>query len=329
MHDLEGVGIHTGLPPGAGEGPRYVGQPEVDFSFDDFLDVINPLQHIPGVANLYREITGDEISPHARILGDTLFGGPTGFVASIANVFYEEVAGEDIGQTVMAFFSGDDAQADPQVAGDADDAATAAVFPADAWTDIVPPAPLETAAGPDPAMPNGTQGVPSHGNPPETATPAASAAHTEAILPEAGDGMLTGQDALNALFMDLGGGQPAMPLDNDEPTAMPLPARQGDGPGTFYPLAQRHVRIAPAAAPATAQGNGDGAEATGTGSDDRPHPLLFAQEAGESGEGGIADRMMQALDKYEAMSRQRHRASDEAAEPQWETDPVLAPEAGT
>ncbi|MDP6473864.1 MAG: hypothetical protein QF894_03030 [Alphaproteobacteria bacterium] len=31
------------------------------FGFDDFLDLINPLQHIPIISTIYREITGDTI----------------------------------------------------------------------------------------------------------------------------------------------------------------------------------------------------------------------------------------------------------------------------
>ena len=53
--------------------------------FADLLDVINPLQHIPVIANLYRAITGDQISPPARMAGGTLFGGPIGFVSSLVN----------------------------------------------------------------------------------------------------------------------------------------------------------------------------------------------------------------------------------------------------
>src|SRR3546814_9878680 len=67
---------------------------------------------LPVVSTLYRAITGDESSPHARILGDTLFGGPTGFLSSIANVLYEEIAGEDVGETMLALFSGEDGDGD-------------------------------------------------------------------------------------------------------------------------------------------------------------------------------------------------------------------------
>ncbi len=33
------------------------------FSFGDIVDIINPLQHIPVVSTIYREMTGDDIGP--------------------------------------------------------------------------------------------------------------------------------------------------------------------------------------------------------------------------------------------------------------------------
>ena len=41
---------------------------EAEFTFDDLIDVINPLQHLPIVSTIYRAITGDEITPHARAI---------------------------------------------------------------------------------------------------------------------------------------------------------------------------------------------------------------------------------------------------------------------
>jgi hypothetical protein len=306
MYDLEVTGIHTGLPPGAQEGARYEGQPQVDFSFGDFLDIINPLQHIPLVGNLYRELTGDEISPHARILGDTLFGGPSGFLASIANVFYEAVAGEDVGETVIAMLTGDGGDAEPQFARDeAGDKVgiNDAVIPASTASESALPAPLETAAG--------------------------TAAHADAVLPEAEPGMLTGQDALNALFMDLGGGsqaQRSMPLAADDRQAMPLPGRQDTVPAKSYPLPPRHIRVAPQTAPMAAPQTDTAAppQAAAAG-EEAVHPLLFAQETGE---GGVADRMMQALDKYQAMAQQRHKQTEDEDKPAWESDPVPVPAGG-
>jgi hypothetical protein len=73
-------------------------------SFWDLLDVINPLQHIPIINNLYREATGDKIGVAARLVGGTLFGGPLGLIASAANCILEESTGHDAGGHVLALF---------------------------------------------------------------------------------------------------------------------------------------------------------------------------------------------------------------------------------
>ena len=58
------------------------------FSFGDFIDIINPLQHIPGIAELYRSVTNDQISDEARKTGNALYGfalgGPVGLGAMLA-----------------------------------------------------------------------------------------------------------------------------------------------------------------------------------------------------------------------------------------------------
>ena len=77
-------------------------------TFGDVLDVINPLQHIPVVSTIYRAITGDEISPGARVAGGALFGGPVGFAVATVNAMVEASTGEDIGETVLSAFIGDE-----------------------------------------------------------------------------------------------------------------------------------------------------------------------------------------------------------------------------
>jgi len=61
---------------------------ERGFSFGDFIDVINPLHHIPGIAELYRSVTNDQISDEARKTGNALYGfalgGPVGLGAMLA-----------------------------------------------------------------------------------------------------------------------------------------------------------------------------------------------------------------------------------------------------
>ncbi|MFP6688793.1 MAG: hypothetical protein VCD31_05630, partial [Alphaproteobacteria bacterium] len=80
---------------------------EDGFGFDDFLDLINPLQHIPIVSTIYRELTSDEISPGARILGGAIFGGPVGFAAALGNTAVEQVAGKDVGELALSLFDSD------------------------------------------------------------------------------------------------------------------------------------------------------------------------------------------------------------------------------
>ena len=76
--------------------------------FADLLDVVNPLQHLPVVGTLYREWTGDTIAAPARILGDTLFGGPIGLLFGIIDSIVESISGKDIGGAVYAAVFGED-----------------------------------------------------------------------------------------------------------------------------------------------------------------------------------------------------------------------------
>ncbi len=89
------------------------------FTFLDFLDIINPLQHIPIIGTLYRKMTGDTLDPASRVLGGTLFLGPFGTVASLANVLIDDATGKDMGEHVLAFFEGEEGNA-PQVSANDD-----------------------------------------------------------------------------------------------------------------------------------------------------------------------------------------------------------------
>lgn len=99
------------------------------FTFFDVLDVINPLQHIPVVSTLYRELTGDDLAPFSRLAGGTLFGGPFGLAGAIVNMAVEDTTGKDIGGNVLAMFTGDSPDSAPPEA----DFATAAGGDAPAW----------------------------------------------------------------------------------------------------------------------------------------------------------------------------------------------------
>lgn len=85
---------------------------EDGLTFEDVLDTLNPLQHLPVVSTLYREATGDDISGASRVAGGTLYGGVFGLIGSAVNWLVEETTGDDIGGHVMAAFGLDDWNAD-------------------------------------------------------------------------------------------------------------------------------------------------------------------------------------------------------------------------
>jgi len=88
-----------------------------EITFGDVLDVVNPLQHIPGVSALYRDVTGDEISGTASVIGGTLYGGPAGLLASGMSAVMAEESGKTPGEHVVAMVTGGGAAA--QADGDA------------------------------------------------------------------------------------------------------------------------------------------------------------------------------------------------------------------
>ncbi|MEN6541450.1 hypothetical protein [Parvibaculum sp.] len=103
-----------------------------ELSFGDLLDTINPLQHIPVVSSLYRELTGDTIGPGARVAGGALYGGPISLVASVFDAALEAVTGSDFGGHVIATLTGDEKK-EPEAVASAAPAAleTAAVAKAE------------------------------------------------------------------------------------------------------------------------------------------------------------------------------------------------------
>ena len=220
--------------PGNGDSPTLT--PEEDFSFYDLIDVINPLQHIPVVSSLYREITGDEIKAPARVLGGFLFGGPVGFVASAVNAIAVEATGRDLGEAAVATLFGDD---EPPVSADLAEAVPAEGLTgasSDALLDESAAAAIvaaEPAAGaPPPALPDGIPVPP----PAPAPAPALAAA---AVLPRPGPAsgaaqgtsateLLLGQDALDALAADLAGHRkPSAPMNEPAPAAAPRPEPSG------------------------------------------------------------------------------------------------------
>jgi hypothetical protein len=115
----------TGRPTArdaAGEASSIEGAWGADgFTFADLLDLINPLQHIPVVSTIYREVTGDEIAPAAKFIGSTLLGGVPGLAVATLNSVLEDTTGMDIGEMAMAALTAEDgATATTSIASAAD-----------------------------------------------------------------------------------------------------------------------------------------------------------------------------------------------------------------
>jgi len=65
------------------------------FNFGDLIDLVNPLQHVPVLGNLYRRFTGDIAAPAIRVAGGALFGGPLGAAFAAASVMLKQIVNPD------------------------------------------------------------------------------------------------------------------------------------------------------------------------------------------------------------------------------------------
>jgi hypothetical protein len=147
-----------GVAPAAQSGgphPRSDGRDHSLFGADgltfyDLLDIINPLQHLPILSNIYRELTGDDLSPGARMMGGGLFGGFIGFGVAMFNAIVEDLTGKDVGGHVFALFRGDGDQVAPAqvmlAAGEAPPAKTAPAAGSSPTTEPVPAPPVRIVA---------------------------------------------------------------------------------------------------------------------------------------------------------------------------------------
>lgn len=77
---------------------------EDGFTFDDLVDLVNPLQHIPGVSTIYRELTGDTIAAGPKLITGGVLGGVAGFVGSAVDALITQQTGSSLGAQVMNLF---------------------------------------------------------------------------------------------------------------------------------------------------------------------------------------------------------------------------------
>jgi hypothetical protein len=118
-------------------------------SFGDFLDTINPLEHLPIISTVYNWIVGKhDIGDLPRIAGDALYGGPWGALSGLFNSLLKEETGKDIGEQVVAAIIG--GTYPTGVATEADPAQTTAPAPVAPAAPPVSAAPAPSAAAPKP-----------------------------------------------------------------------------------------------------------------------------------------------------------------------------------
>jgi hypothetical protein len=255
------------------------------FSFKDFLDIINPLQHLPVVGTLYRALTGDKLEPGSRIIGGTLFGGIGGFVSSLVNAVIEDETGSDIGDKALALLTGDSAPETNVAQGETPTAVASAAPPPQAAAGAVEakraPAPL------DKAKPPPAHTLPIHAGPPSKLKSLASARAAGAKTAPPGT-----EDPTEALIR----ARAAVP-------ALRTPLFAGLPPAASHSAARQASR---AAAPATSLALANAAPQQGPGPE-APASAARASEAVPSTPSpNIASMMRDALDKYEALMKARN-----------------------
>jgi len=250
-----------------------------DLSFADFLDIINPLQHIPIINTIYREITGDTISPLARMVGGGLFGGPIGLMASAFNNAVESQTGGDIGANLLAAVTGQDLNA--TAASSSQLAAAPVAAEAAVATAVVPttgPMAVPTIAAASDATPQGM--VPVAAEQAALAPQMASAADSLA-MPGASGSQLAMQQALAAAQQTIYGAPRSAPI---------TPAVMERAEAVRRPT---------------------GAPTVASAMPSREAPTLIAQavpataNANAAAPAQVSDAMLKALDKYDAMVKAR------------------------
>jgi hypothetical protein len=113
------------------DGAAQAATDEDGFTFWDLLDIINPLQHIPGVSSVYREVTGDKIGEVARLAGATLFGGPIGLALAGADYVLKETTGGHLDEHAVAMINGTNVDGSPYEQGESQLAATQQYYSGD------------------------------------------------------------------------------------------------------------------------------------------------------------------------------------------------------
>ena len=278
MTDITAAAIPTSSSP-----PPASAQPDgtkvwsgLSFSgvLKDLLDIVNPLQHLPIVGSIYRYLTGDEPTGGARIAGDTLYGGPIGLAVGVVSTMLLDKHGHDLGErTLAAVFGPSDHSSATAVASASADTTTAAAQPAP----VVPMAasqavPLQTGSA-LPANPPLNMNDLFRSAPPQAAA-APSPSPEQTFLSQ------------NAQFQrQFTGNRPSTgPTLNNRPVPLELSSN-------LLPLPRATTVLVPATRPPATL------------------PLAAGRTTPDpaSGPNPIAQKMIDALDKYEQMKKKQNQ----------------------
>jgi hypothetical protein len=82
------------------------GEPSPTPKFSDFVALLNPLQNLPVVGTIYRQMTGDVPHPAARVIGGLIWGGPLGLIGAALTYVAEQVSGKGTTEIVKSIFDG-------------------------------------------------------------------------------------------------------------------------------------------------------------------------------------------------------------------------------
>lgn len=286
-----------------GKGKELTAFAEDEPSFWDVLDVINPLQHIPIVNTIYRELTGDQIGVAARLAGGTLFGGPIGFAAAAVNSAIESETGQDAGGHLLALFRGGNDEAapvdEPVMLAQAPQPQAQAHAQAQTQTQAQATTP-DSANAADPSLTPPQPGtvqpasavmfdvngpVIAKAAPPPPAPPAPVPSEPRRVA-----------EAQPARFMPVPPRMPEATL-KQPPPRVTVPVSNNGGRSSVPPTGRDPVSNAPNAAAVQKM-----LEAQGMA--DAKHPLLLNQ----NDQGWIAASMAKSLDKYEQASQLTRQA---------------------
>ena len=266
--------------------------------FENLLDIINPLQHIPIVSTVYRAVTGDEIGTPARLIGGALFGGPLGFGSAATKLLFEEMTGDDLAGHALALVGAtEDA---PELAD--------AQAPTGAETSPTPQAAtnLATAAGTAEIIWNGPRVLPSLAR--ATAPPSAPQVAVAAATAN-GDAEIIWNGARQ--LPSLARATDVIPGNAANDTAHNLPTAVATQTGNTRPAAtagrpeaaslSSAAALNPEARPAWLAAAITDAQSVQSSAQLGKAPQKVA------GQPWISDAMLEALGKYQALSLERNR----------------------